>query len=129
MIERKAKRKVVSKEKLSELKCVEWWYEGLSQALLIKAERSVVLAWSTRVPALDHYERIDQILRVRGERRVMPLLTGTTARQVSDKSVEKGYGETWVTTDANHGRTRNTKPQCRPNYETGMSQSCTIRHA
>ena len=56
-----------SKEKLSELKCAEWWYQWLSQALLIKAERSVVLARFTRVLAWDHYERIDQIPRVRGE--------------------------------------------------------------
>ena len=54
--------------------------------------------------------RIDQILRVGGERRAMPLLTSTTAGQGSDKSAEKGYGEMWVTTGANHGRTRNTKP-------------------
>ena len=48
---RKAERKASSKEKLSELKCAEWWYQWLRQALLIKAERSVVLAWFTRVPA------------------------------------------------------------------------------
>ena len=53
---RKAEQKASSKEKLSELKCAKWWYQGLSQALLIKAERSVVLAWSTRVPARDHYD-------------------------------------------------------------------------
>ena len=41
--------------------------------------------------------------RVRGERRAMPLLTSTTTGQGSDKSVEKGYGETWVTTGVNHG--------------------------
>ena len=110
MVVRKAEQKAGSKEELSELKCIEWWYQGLSQALLIKGERSVVLARSTRVPTLDHYERIDQILRIRGERRVMPLLTGTTARQVSDKSEEKGYGETWVTIGVYHGRTQSTKP-------------------
>ena len=48
---RLSKRKVGSKEKLSELRCAEWWYQWLSQALLIKAERSVVLARSTRVLA------------------------------------------------------------------------------
>ena len=64
---RKVERKAGSKEKLSELKCAEWWYQWLSQALLIKAERSVVLAWFTRVLARDQYERIDQIPRVRGE--------------------------------------------------------------
>ena len=53
---RKAERKASSKEKLIELKCAEWWYQWLSQALLIKAEHSVVLAWSTRVPAQDHYD-------------------------------------------------------------------------
>ena len=63
--------------------------------------------------------RIDQIPRVGGERRVMPLLTSTTAGQGSDKSAEKGYGETWVTTGVNHGLTRNTKPQFRPNSRTG----------
>ena len=36
--------------------------------------------------------RIDQIPRVRGERRAMPLLTSTTAGQGSDKSAEKGMG-------------------------------------
>ena len=56
VVVRKAERKACSKEKLSELKCAEWWYQGLSQALLIKVERSVVLAQSTRVPAQDHYE-------------------------------------------------------------------------
>ena len=55
MVARKAERKASSKEKLSELKCAEWWYQWLSQALLIKAEHSVVLAWFTRVPARDHY--------------------------------------------------------------------------
>ena len=55
MVVRKAKRKAGSKEKLSELKCAEWWYQWLSQALLIKAERSVVLARFTRVPTRDHY--------------------------------------------------------------------------
>ena len=53
---RKVERKVGSNKKLSELKCAEWWYQWLSQALLIKAERSVVLARFTRVPARDHYE-------------------------------------------------------------------------
>ena len=33
----------------------------------------------------------------------MLLLISTTAGLGSDKSVEKGYGETWVTTDTNHG--------------------------
>ena len=56
MVVRKAERKASSKEKLSELKCTEWWYQWLSQALLIKAEHSVVLAWFTRVPAWDHYD-------------------------------------------------------------------------
>ena len=64
---RKAERKASLKEKLSELKCDEWWYQWLSQALLIKVERSVVLAWFNRVLARDHYKRIDQISRVRGE--------------------------------------------------------------
>ena len=50
MVVRKAEQKAGSKEKLSELKGVEWWYQWLSQALLIKVERSVVLAWLTRVP-------------------------------------------------------------------------------
>ena len=35
---------------------------------------------------------IDQIPRVRGERRAMPLLTSTTAGQGSDKSAERGMG-------------------------------------
>ena len=52
----KADRKAGSKEKLSELKCAEWWYQWLRQALLRKAERSVVLTQFTRVPARDHYE-------------------------------------------------------------------------
>ena len=56
MVVRKAKRKAGSKEKLGELKCAELWYQWLSQALVIKAERSVVLTWFTRVPARDHYE-------------------------------------------------------------------------
>ena len=56
VVARKAKRKAGSKEKLSELKCAEWWYQWLSQALLIKAESSVVLARFTRVPARDHYD-------------------------------------------------------------------------
>jgi len=47
--------------------------------------------------------RIDQIPRVGGERRAMPLLTSTTVGQGSDKSAEKGCGETWVVTGANHG--------------------------
>ena len=34
----------------------------------------------------------------------MPLLTSTTAGQGSDKSVEKGYGETWVTTGVKHDK-------------------------
>ena len=55
MVVRKDERKASSKEKLSELKCVEWWYQWLSQALLIKAECSVVLARFTRFPARDHY--------------------------------------------------------------------------
>ena len=54
VVARKAERKVCSKEKLDELKCAEWWYQWLSQALLIKTERSVVLTWFTRVPAWDH---------------------------------------------------------------------------
>ena len=33
----------------------------------------------------------------------MPLLTSMTVGQGSDKSAEKGYGETWVTTGVNHG--------------------------
>ena len=41
---RKVEQKAGSKEKLSELKCAKWWYQGLSQALLIKVERPVVLA-------------------------------------------------------------------------------------
>ena len=56
VVVRKAERKAGSKKKLSELKCAEWWYQWLSQALLIKAERSVVLMRFTRVPAWDHYE-------------------------------------------------------------------------
>ena len=56
VVARKAERKAGSKEKLNELKCTEWWYQGLSQALLIKAERLVVLAWSIRVPVWDHYD-------------------------------------------------------------------------
>ena len=58
VVARKAERKAGSKEKLSELKCAEWWYQWLSQALLIKAERSVVLAWFTKVPARDHYDEL-----------------------------------------------------------------------
>ena len=58
VVVRKAERKAGSKEKLSELKCVEWWYQWLSQALLIKAERSVILARFTRVPARDHYDEL-----------------------------------------------------------------------
>ena len=38
VVARKAEQKAGSKEKLSELKCAEWWYQWLSQALLIKAE-------------------------------------------------------------------------------------------
>ena len=105
MSERLAKRK-----KLSELKRTEWWYQGLSQARLIKAERSVVLARSTRVPMWDHYNESNEFSRVRGERRAMPLLTSMTAGQGSDKSVEKRYGKTWVTADVNHGRMRSMKP-------------------
>ena len=56
VVARKAERKAGSKEKLSELKCTKWWYQWLSQALLIKVERLVVLAWFTRVPARDHYD-------------------------------------------------------------------------
>jgi len=48
--------KLAQRENLCEVKCDEWWYQWLSQALLIKAERSVVLAWFTRVLARDHYE-------------------------------------------------------------------------
>ena len=70
-----------------------------------------------------------KIPRVWGERCLRPLLTSTTAGQGSDKSIEKGYGETWVTTGMNHGRMRSTKPQCRPNAGIETSQSCTIRHA
>ena len=55
VVARKAERKVGSKEKLSKLKCTEWWYQWLSQALLIKAEHSVVLARFTRVLARYHY--------------------------------------------------------------------------
>ena len=33
----------------------------------------------------------------------MPLLTSTTTGQGSDKSAEKGYEETWVTTGVKHG--------------------------
>ena len=55
VVARKAERKAGSKEKLSKLKYAKWWYQWLSQALLIKAERSVVLARFTRVPARDHY--------------------------------------------------------------------------
>ena len=54
---RKAERKAGSKKKLSELTCTEWWYQWLSQALLIKVEHSVVLALFTRVPARDHYNK------------------------------------------------------------------------
>ena len=36
----------------------------------------------------------------------MPLLTSMTAGQGSDKSVEKGYGETWVMTGVKHGERR-----------------------
>ena len=128
MVARKAERKACAKEKLIELKCAEWWYQGLSQVRLIKAERSVVLARSTRVPMWDHYNESTEFSRVRGERRAMPLLTSMTAGQGSNKSAEKGYGETWVTMGVNHGRTRSTKPLCRPNSRTGTSQSCTIRH-
>ena len=64
---RKAERKAGSKEKLSELKYVEWWYQGLSQALLIKAERSVVLARSTRVPARFTMNESTKIPCVQGE--------------------------------------------------------------
>ena len=88
----------------------------------------MVLTRFTRVPARDHYEWIDQILRVRGERRAMPLLSSTTAGQGSDKSAEKGYEEMWATTGMNHERTRRTKPQCRPNSGTGTSRSCIVRH-
>ena len=58
VVARKAERKAGSKEKLSELKCTEWWYQWLSQALLIKVERSVVLARFTRVPARGHYDEL-----------------------------------------------------------------------
>ena len=126
---KKAEQKDGSKEKLSELKCDEWWYQWPRQALLIKAERSVVLAWFTRVLARDHYERIDQISPVRGERRVVPLLSSTTVGQGSNKSAEKGYKETWVTIDVVHGRARSTRPQCRPNYVTSTSRPCRLRHA
>ena len=47
--------------------------------------------------------RIDQNPHVQGERRPRPLLTSMTAGQRSDKSAEKGYGETWVTTGVKHG--------------------------
>ena len=63
----------------------------------------MVLAWSTRVPVQGHYEWIDQISLVRGERRAMPLLTSTTVGQGSDKSTEKGYEETWVMIGVKHG--------------------------
>ena len=43
--------KLAQGKKLSELNCAKWWYQWLSQALLIKAKHSVVLAWFTRVPA------------------------------------------------------------------------------
>ena len=56
MVVRKVEQKDGSKEKLSELKYAEWWYQWLSQALLIKAEWSMVLTRFTRVPARDHYE-------------------------------------------------------------------------
>ena len=49
-------KKLAQRENLSELKCAEWWYQWLSQALLIKAERSVVLTRFTRVSTRDHYE-------------------------------------------------------------------------
>ena len=71
---------------------------------------------------------IDQIPHVRGERCLRSLLTSTTVGQGSDKSIEKRYGETWVTIGVNHKRTQNTKPQCRPNSRIGTRQSCTIRH-
>ena len=56
-----------------------------------------------QVSCAGSLRRIDQIPHVRGERRAMPLLTGMTAGQGSNKSTEKGYGETWVTTDVKHG--------------------------
>ena len=62
MVVRKAEQKASSKEKLSELKCAKWWYQWLSQALLIKAEQSVVLVRFTRVPVRGHYERMEQTL-------------------------------------------------------------------
>ena len=37
--------------------------------------------------------RIDQIPRVRGERRAMPLLTSMTVGQGSDKSAERVWGD------------------------------------
>ena len=40
----RTERKAYSKKELGELKCTEWWYQWLGQALLIMAERSVVLA-------------------------------------------------------------------------------------
>ena len=122
-------KSLLKKEKLGELEYTGWWYQWPRQALLIKAERSVGLAWFTRVLARDYYERIDQILLVRGERRVVPLLSSTTVGQGSDKSAEKGYKEAWVTIDVAHGRARSTTAQCRPNYVTSTSRPCRLRQA
>ena len=52
--------------------------------------RGITMNESTKIP------------RVRDERRPRPLLTSTTAVQGSDKSTEKGYGETSITTGMNH---------------------------
>ena len=91
---RKAEQKASSKKKLSELKCTEWWYQWLSQALLIKAGRSVVLARLTRVPARGHYDESTNFRAFEAfeasERSV--LLTRTTTGQGSDKSTERGMG-------------------------------------
>ena len=97
--------KLAQKEKLGELECTGWWYQWLGQALLIMAERSVVLAQSTFGSCVGPLQmNRPNFLRVRGEQCPRPLMTNTAARQGSDKSPEKEYGETQVTACVNHRR-------------------------
>jgi len=83
-------KSLLKKEKLGELEYTGWWYQWLGQALLIMAERSVVLAQSTHCSCAGSLQmNRPNFSHVRGERCPRSLMTSMTIGQGSDKSAEK----------------------------------------
>ena len=83
-------KKLAREEGLGELECTVWWYQWLGQALLVMAERSVVLAQSTFGSCVGPLQmNRPNFSRVRGERCPRPLMTSIAIGHGSDKGIER----------------------------------------